>query len=219
MADGAYSFSLTTFNPSGKLLQIEYASKAVEHGGSSIGIKSEHGIILATERKVASPLIVAEEVHKIFALDEHLGCVYSGIGPDAKVLISKARKLCQTYRLTYEEPTPVRQIVREMASVMQEYTQSGGSSTFWSLASYLRKRSSWVFALSSGSWRRLFSLEGNGDRTRRKRCTTFSRKKIYREYISGRCDTCRHSHLERECRLYGHPTEHRTRCYIFRRSI
>lgn len=42
MADSAYSFSLTTFNPSGKLLQIEYALNAVNSGGkTSLGIKCE----------------------------------------------------------------------------------------------------------------------------------------------------------------------------------
>jgi len=33
-----YSFSLTTFSPSGKLVQIEYALNAVAAGGSSVGI-------------------------------------------------------------------------------------------------------------------------------------------------------------------------------------
>jgi hypothetical protein len=43
MADSAYSFSLTTFNPSGKLLQIEYALNAVNSGGkTSLGIKCTH---------------------------------------------------------------------------------------------------------------------------------------------------------------------------------
>lgn len=34
-----YSFSLTTFSPSGKLVQIEYALHAVQSGATSIGIK------------------------------------------------------------------------------------------------------------------------------------------------------------------------------------
>ena len=130
MSDGAYSFSLTTFNPSGKLLQIEYALKAVGHGGSSLGIKTETGVVIATERRVPTSLVVAEDVHKIFLLDSHVGCVYSGIGPDAKLLVAKARKICQVYRLQYEEPIPVRQLVREIAEVMQEYTQSGGVRPF-----------------------------------------------------------------------------------------
>jgi 20S proteasome subunit alpha 2 len=38
MAD-RYSFSLTTFSPSGKLVQIEYALNAVSQGSTSVGIK------------------------------------------------------------------------------------------------------------------------------------------------------------------------------------
>ena len=38
MGDGAYSYSLTTFSRSGKLLQIEYALNAVATGRTSLGI-------------------------------------------------------------------------------------------------------------------------------------------------------------------------------------
>ena len=40
-----YSFSLTTFSPSGKLVQIEYAIAAVAAGSPSIGIKSKTGML------------------------------------------------------------------------------------------------------------------------------------------------------------------------------
>ena len=39
MGDSAYSFSLTTFSPSGKLVQIEYALNAVSGGSTSLGVK------------------------------------------------------------------------------------------------------------------------------------------------------------------------------------
>ena len=47
-----YSFSLTTFSPSGKLVQIEYALAAVNAGATSLGIKATNGVVIATERKV-----------------------------------------------------------------------------------------------------------------------------------------------------------------------
>ena len=46
-----YSFSLTTFSPSGKLVQIEYALQAVASGAPSVGIKAVNGVVLATEKK------------------------------------------------------------------------------------------------------------------------------------------------------------------------
>ena len=39
MGESEYSFSLTTFSPSGKLVQIEHALTAVASGATSLGIK------------------------------------------------------------------------------------------------------------------------------------------------------------------------------------
>ena len=39
--ESAYSFSLTTFSPSGKLHQIEYAMNAVNNGYSALGIRGK----------------------------------------------------------------------------------------------------------------------------------------------------------------------------------
>ena len=39
MGESAYSYSLTTFSPSGKLVQIEYALNAVTKAQTSLGIK------------------------------------------------------------------------------------------------------------------------------------------------------------------------------------
>ena len=42
----------------------------------------------------------------------------------------RARKLAQQYYLVYQEPIPTAQLVQRVASVMQEYTQSGGVRPF-----------------------------------------------------------------------------------------
>ncbi|CAF1670654.1 unnamed protein product, partial [Adineta ricciae] len=39
-----YGFSLTTFSPSGKLVQIEYALNAVNAGSPAVGIKASNGV-------------------------------------------------------------------------------------------------------------------------------------------------------------------------------
>jgi 20S proteasome subunit alpha 2 len=41
MGEAGYSFSLTTFSPSGKLLQLENALKAVQQGRTALGIQGE----------------------------------------------------------------------------------------------------------------------------------------------------------------------------------
>ncbi|KAI9848142.1 MAG: Proteasome subunit alpha type-2 [Thelocarpon superellum] len=126
MAD-RYSFSLTTFSPSGKLVQIEYALNAVNQGVTSLGIKATNGIVLATEKKSSSPLIDPPSLSKVSLITPNIGMVYSGMGPDYRTLVDKARKVSHTeYKRIYNEYPPTRILVQDVARVMQEATQSGG---------------------------------------------------------------------------------------------
>ncbi|TMW60913.1 hypothetical protein Poli38472_000955 [Pythium oligandrum] len=130
MADSAYSFSLTTFNPSGKLLQIEYALTAVNRGNPSLGIKCKNGVVIATEKKLPTILVDEASHKKVATLSETAGVVYSGMGPDYRVLVRKARKKAQAYFQKYKEHAPASILVRELAAIMQEFTQSGGVRPF-----------------------------------------------------------------------------------------
>eukprot|EP01133_Synstelium_polycarpum_P015011 gene15011-17752_t len=104
---------LAATNPSGKLVQIEHALHAASAGGSAIGIKVD-----------------GSSVQKISMITENVGLVYAGMGPDSRVLIKKARKEAEKYYKLYHEKIPVLQLVRELASIMQEFTQSGGVRPF-----------------------------------------------------------------------------------------
>ncbi|GMQ02308.1 hypothetical protein CsSME_00048601 [Camellia sinensis var. sinensis] len=138
MGDSQYSFSLTTFSPSGKLVQIEHALTAVGSGQTSLGIKAANSVVIATENKLPSILVDEASVQKIQILTPNIGVLYSGMGPDSRVLVRKSRKQAEQYhqlykvkfRLCYVEPIPVTQLVRETAAVMQEFTQSGGVRPF-----------------------------------------------------------------------------------------
>lgn len=61
----------------------------------------------------------------------NVGMSYSGMGPDFRVLVDKARKLAHTnYKRIYNEYPPVKILVQEIAKVMQELTQLGGIRPF-----------------------------------------------------------------------------------------
>ncbi|KAJ6248554.1 proteasome subunit alpha type-2 [Anaeramoeba flamelloides] len=125
-----FNFSLTTFSPNGKLLQIEHALKAVESGATSLGIKASNGVVIVTEKKLPTTLIDENSVKKIQNLNDGIGVIYSGLGPDYRVLLSKARKKSQQYFKQYNEIIPVNIISRKVAGIMQEFTQSGGVRPF-----------------------------------------------------------------------------------------
>ncbi|KAG6837552.1 hypothetical protein H0H93_007733 [Arthromyces matolae] len=123
---GAYSYSLTVFSPSGKLVQIEHALAAVAQGTTSLGIKASNGIVIASEKKSSSILIDDSMLDKVAVICPNIGIVYSGMGPDFRVLIAKARKSAQAYWKIYGEYPPTRVLTQEIATVMQQATQSGG---------------------------------------------------------------------------------------------
>ena len=127
---GDMNFSLTTFNKSGKLLQIEYALKRVAQGKMALGIKATNGVVIACDKKVSSVLVDLDEYTKIQNITPSCGFIYSGMGPDFRVLVEQARKASQKYYLTYREVQPIEQIVKETAQIAQEYTQSGGVRPF-----------------------------------------------------------------------------------------
>jgi 20S proteasome subunit alpha 2 len=85
--------------------------------------------VLATEKKLP-PLAVPASLEKIAIITEQIGVVYAGMGPDSRVLVKRARKLAAQYKAEFGEPVPVKVLVRQIAGVMQEFTQSGGVRPF-----------------------------------------------------------------------------------------
>lgn len=89
-----------------------------------------NGAVLVTERRATSPLIDAATLERVSAITDTVGLVYSGMGPDARVLTLKARKQAVQYERRHGHPPPVNAVVKDVAQVMQEYTQSGGVRPF-----------------------------------------------------------------------------------------
>lgn len=84
-----------------------------------------NGVVLATEKKSPSLLLDTSMIEKVAPICPNIGFVYSGMGPDFRVLVAKARKIAQAYWKVYGEYPPTKVLVQEVAGVMQKATQSG----------------------------------------------------------------------------------------------
>ena len=125
-----YDRTSTMFSPDGRLLQVEYAKKTVRQGSTAIGIVCKDGVLLVTDRRVADKLIISESVEKLFKVDDHIGAAVSGFISDGRVLIERARVKAQQYRVTYDEPIDVQELVKEISDVKQAFSQYGGARPF-----------------------------------------------------------------------------------------
>ncbi len=125
-----YDRAITVFSPDGRLLQVEYAKKAVSHGAMTLGIVYKDGILLVSDRRITEKLMVAESVHKISKIDDHVAGTFAGYTSDARVLIKKCRVFAQQHKLTYGEPVDIEGVVKYVSDLEQAYTQYGGIRPF-----------------------------------------------------------------------------------------
>jgi 20S proteasome subunit alpha 5 len=107
-----YSKSVNTFNPEGRIYQIEYAIQSIKFGSTSIGIKTNEGVILGIEKKLFSAKLMerAPKTEKLVEIDNHCACAMSGIVGDARILIDHARVEAQNHTFNFAEPMDVEAI-------------------------------------------------------------------------------------------------------------
>jgi len=117
-----YDLSNSVFSPDGRNFQVEYAVKAVENGGTSIGIRCKDGVVLAVEKLVTSKLLKPGANKRIATIDRHMGVVSSGLIPDGRHFVSRARDEAANWRRTYKSPISTADMASRMGSYLQAYT-------------------------------------------------------------------------------------------------
>ncbi|KAF2842730.1 proteasome subunit alpha type-3 [Patellaria atrata CBS 101060] len=117
-----YDLSNSVFSPDGRNFQVEYAVKAVENGGTAIGIRCKDGVVLALEKLVVSKLLKHGANKRIATVDRNAGIVSSGLTPDGRHFVSRARDEAAQWRKLYKAPIPTSSLANRMGSYVQAYT-------------------------------------------------------------------------------------------------
>ncbi|KAE8446875.1 putative proteasome subunit alpha type-7 [Mollisiaceae sp. DMI_Dod_QoI] len=117
-----YDLSNSVFSPDGRNFQVEYAVKAVENGGTSIGIRCKDGVVLAVEKVITSKLLKPGANKRIATIDRHMGAVSSGLVPDGRHFASRAREEAASWRKVYKTPITTADLASRMGGYLQAYT-------------------------------------------------------------------------------------------------
>jgi 20S proteasome subunit alpha 2 len=125
-----YSYHLTTFSPSGSLKQVEYAGAAVASGVLVIALKYDEGIVFASKRELPSVLVKELSTKKVSLITDTIAITYSGLTADSRVLAACAVQRSTDYAQKYGSDIPVSSLVRDLAALMQQYTQQPGVRPF-----------------------------------------------------------------------------------------
>ncbi len=130
--EGRYSFSLTTFHPSGKLPQLENALKASTLGPPIIAISlaDKKCILLASIQSLPSPLINDDGTSRFVKVSKSIIMGHTGVNADGRVLCEAAQRLSVEHTYTFNEEIPVDVLLEEMSLLLQEYTMKPGCRPF-----------------------------------------------------------------------------------------
>ena len=125
-----YDRAITVFSPDGRILQIEYAKKAVSAGSMALGIVCKEGVLLVSDRRITEKLMVVDSVKKISQIDDHIISTFAGYTMDARIIVKRMRVYAQQHKLTYGEEIDVEGVVKYMSDISQAYTQYSGIRPF-----------------------------------------------------------------------------------------
>lgn len=128
--EGRFSFSLSTFDASGKLGQVERAMVAASLGTPIVAVIQEDRIWMAAPQILPSPFMQDDGTRRFSAVTQHIAIAHSGISADGRVLVAAAQQLAVEHAYTYDENIPIDLFLEELSLLFQEYTMTPGVRPF-----------------------------------------------------------------------------------------
>ncbi|VDM96412.1 unnamed protein product [Thelazia callipaeda] len=116
-----YDRGVNTFSPEGRLFQVEYAIEAVKLGSTSIGIRTNEGVILAAEKRATSKLMVNDAIEKISKVDSHVAVTFAGLIADSRTLVERAQVEAQNFWFTYNRKIRVEDVTMSVANLALQF--------------------------------------------------------------------------------------------------
>jgi 20S proteasome alpha/beta subunit len=146
-SDPRYSFSLTTFDPSGRLGQVERAQLAAALGppvvvvvvreeeedrpGSSRrdGAAGRRVLLMAAPQALPSSSMLEEDdgTSRFARITPEIVAGHSGLSADGRFVLSRAQRLAVEHEYAYDEPVPVGVLLEEMSLLYQQYTMKAAA--------------------------------------------------------------------------------------------
>lgn len=128
--DGRYSFSLTTFDPTGKLGQVERATAAAALGAPIVAVALSDSIVMACPQVLQSPLIVDDGTSRFTKITKEIVVAHTGLSADGRVLVAAAQRMAVEHEYTFDETIPIELFLEGLSLLFQEYTMKPAARPF-----------------------------------------------------------------------------------------
>ncbi|TIA90164.1 hypothetical protein E3P99_01673 [Wallemia hederae] len=127
MSRSSYDRFLTVFSPEGRIYQLEYAFKAISGSNqTAVALRGVDASVVITQKRVPDKLLDPDTVTHLFSITPTIGCVMTGIVPDARSQVMRARSEAAEFNYKYGYEISAEQLSRRIANINQVHTQRAG---------------------------------------------------------------------------------------------
>ncbi|XP_020810070.1 proteasome subunit alpha type-3-like [Drosophila serrata] len=120
-----YDNSAALYSPDGRVLQVEYATRAVGNSFTAIGIRGKDAVVLAVDKIIRSSLYEPDADGRILTLERNIGMAMAGFTPDGHFVAEIARQEAANYRLRLHAGIPIKDLCERVASFVHANTMNG----------------------------------------------------------------------------------------------
>ncbi|CAM9889103.1 unnamed protein product [Ectocarpus sp. 12 AP-2014] len=123
-----YDGSTLSYDPKGRIYQVEYAMEATRRGSTVLGVCGGGCVALVT-RDPSPPMSscrAAGPQEGVWAVDAHVGIAACGLRSDIQYVVDCARTWCSEHRFIYGGPMPCQMLSRRLADLIHSWTTRGG---------------------------------------------------------------------------------------------
>lgn len=117
------NYDVKTYNSGGRIIQVEYAMKAMNTGPTTIGIRLKDSVILVSQKQISNSLQVHSSIKRHYKIYDTILAGVTGIIGDAPTIIKKTRNICLDHEKIFKEQIDIHKLMEDLCDLALKFSE------------------------------------------------------------------------------------------------